>query len=280
MKKYFQSGIIILLILWLFGALIYLPSTQDKLGAAAKQKLQHAENAGVFAMVKAEFKGQEAELSGWVATAEEKAWAEELIRTQILLPGWFTAAINPVIPPVHNNIMVDPDKAPARPRPWLIVSLFGGNQRVDGVLNSAAQQQDILAALATKLPTPATPLNNQISITEKSLAAVNWDTTHTGIPDLTATPQDQSTIAVSSCDGKWTVLPATASNDAIAAAIKSSNIKDIEITHSLAKLRSWHPPTPEDLLKQAAAKAAAAAKPTAEPKAPSAPSRNVNSVPK
>ena len=125
-KKHLPSGIILLLLLWLIGILIFLPSTEDKLNAAAKTLLQKSENGRAFEQVKAEFKGQEATLSGAVATADEKAQAENLIRTGISLPGWFTSKMNPVIPPIHNQIAVDPENAPFRPRPWLILSLFGG----------------------------------------------------------------------------------------------------------------------------------------------------------
>jgi hypothetical protein len=262
-KKYFQSGIILLLLVWLFGALIYLPSTEGKLNAAAKEKLQHADQVGVFEKVKAEFKGQEAQLSGYVATAAEKTQAAELIKSQIRLAGWFTSPLNPVTA-VHNNIEINPDKAPPRPRPWLIVSLFGDNQRVDGVLQSAAQRLDILAAIATKLPPPATPLNNQITISEKSLAAADWDATHSRIPDLTATTQAEATVAATACDGQWTRFPATVSNADIAAALKSSSIQDYEITHALAKLRSWKFLTPEELKQQAEAEAEAKAKAAAK----------------
>ncbi|MCX6874262.1 MAG: BON domain-containing protein [Verrucomicrobia bacterium] len=258
MKKYLQSGIILLLMMWLVGALIYLSSTEDKLHAAAKLKLEDTKNDGVFARVQVQFKGQEASLSGPVATPEEKAQAEALIKTKIRLPGWFTANINPVTA-VHNQITIDPEHAPYRPRPWLIVSLFGGNQRVDGVLKSPEQRQELLVAIAAKLPAPTTPLNNQISIAEKALPCADWDATHTGIPDLSATPQGQSTIAVSPCDGQWSTFPATVSDLEIAAALKSSKVPIMEITHALAKLRSWKNPTPEELKQQADRKAADAA---------------------
>lgn len=266
MKKYFQSGIIILLVLWLFGALIYLPSTQDKLLAAAKPILAHADNEGIFAQVKVEFKGQEATLTGPVATAEEKSQAGKLISTRVRLPGWFTSAINPVTA-VHNRITVDPENAPPRPRPWLILSLFGDNQRIDGILKSATQRQDLLTAIAAKLPPPASPLNNQISIAENSLPCPNWDATHTRIPDLSATPNDKPIIAATDCNGKWTTFPASVSNTEIAATLKASSIRDYEITHALAKLRTWSPPSPQELKikadQKAAAEAAAKNKPDA-----------------
>lgn len=259
-KKYFPSGIILLVVLWLLGILIYLPSTEDKLHAAAKLVLQQSEHGGIFAQVKAEFKGQEATLSGAVATAAEKVRATELIESQVRIPGWFNSTMNPVIPPVHNEIVVDPEHAPFRPRPWLIVSLFDGNQRVDGVLPSADQRQDLLTAIAAKLPPPATPLNNQISIAQTTLPPANWDATTGKLPDLSSVPPDEFTIAVTPCDGKWTRLPGTASNADIAAALNASKVPDNEITHALAKLRTWKKLTPEELQQQSADEAAAKAK--------------------
>ena len=276
MKKYFQSGIILVLILWLLGALIYLPSSEDKLASAAKAKLAESGHAGVFAHVKAEFNGQEATLTGAVATATEKAQADALIRNDLHIPGWFNSTMNPVTD-VINQITVDPEHAPFRPRPWLILSLYGGNQRLDGVLPSAPPREALLAALAAKLPPPATPLNNQISIAETALPAADWDATLATLPDLTATPKEVSAIAVSTCDGKWASFPAAAANAEIAAALKASKLADNEINHALAKLRSWKNLTPEEIKKQAEDKAAedAAAKAKADAKSPAAPNKNL-----
>ncbi|MEI7910475.1 MAG: BON domain-containing protein [Verrucomicrobiota bacterium] len=273
MKKYFQSGIILVLILWLFGVLIYLPSIEGKLQEAAKVKLA-ADKGGVFAQVKAEFDGQEATLSGSVATAAEQAEAKALIEKHLRLPGWFTGTMNPVTG-VINKIAVDPEKAPFRPRPWLIVTLFGGNQRIDGVLPSAAQRLDLLTALATKLPPPATPLNNQVSIAETALPASNWDSTQASIPDLSSTPKEQSAIIASACDGKWASFPAAASNAEIAAALTASKVPANEITHALTKLRAWKNLTPEELKQQADEKAAAEAAAKAKDKAPAELNKNL-----
>ena len=222
MKKYFQSGIILVLILWLFGAMIYLPSTEGKLQEAARVKLAAAKG-GVFAKVSAEFSGQQAILTGAVATAAEKAQAQALIENHLRLPGWFTGNMNPVTG-VTNHIAVDPEHAPFRPQPWLILTLYGGNQRLDGVLPSAGQRQDLLSTIVSKLPPPVTPLNDQIAVAETALAATNWEATQAEVPDLTATPNEERAIAVTTCDGKWSTLPATATDAEIAAALKASKV--------------------------------------------------------
>ena len=271
-KKYFQSGIILVLILWLLGVLIYLSSTEGKLQEAAKVKLA-ADKGGVFAKVKAEFSGQQAILSGAVATAAEKAQAQTLIGKQLRLPGWFTANMNPVSG-VTNHIAVDPEHAPFRARPWLILTIFGGNQRLDGVLPAAAQREQLIAAIASKLPPPASPLNNQIAIAGTALPATDWDATQAEIPDLTATPKAERMIAVSACDGKWSRLPASASDDEIAAALQASKVPANEITHALAKLRAWKDLTPEELKQQAEQQAAAAAA-KIKPKPAAAPNKNL-----
>jgi hypothetical protein len=271
-KKYFPSGIILLLVLWLLGVLIYLPSTEGKLDAAAKLILQNPDHGGLFTKVKAKFNGQEATLSGPVATAAEKSRAVELISSQVRLPGWFTAAMNPVTA-VHDQTTVDPENAPPRPRPWLILSVFGDNQRIDGLLPTADQRQDLLTAIVTKLPPPTAPLNNQISIAQAAIPATHWEATFGSVPDLSRLPKDEFTIAVTSCDGKWTRFPATASNAEIAAVLTASKVPDNEITHALAKLRAAKDFTPEQLQQQAAAEAAAKTK--AETKEPASPNKSL-----
>ena len=273
MKKYFQSGIILVLVLWLLGVLIYLPSTEGKLQEAAKVKLA-ADAGGVFAQVKAEFSGQQAILSGAVATAAEKAQAQTLIEKQLHLPGWFTANMNPVAG-VTNDIAVDPEHAPFRARPWLILTLFGGNQRLDGVLPAAEQREQLLTAIAGKLPPPTTPLNNQIAIAKTALPATHWDATQTEVPDLTATPKEESVIAVSACDGKWTRFPAKAANAEIADALRASKVPDNEIGHALAKLRTWKNLTPEEIKQQAEQKATAEAAVKAKTKPAATPNKNL-----
>ncbi|MEI7956099.1 MAG: hypothetical protein WCJ66_13100 [Verrucomicrobiota bacterium] len=273
MKKYFQSGIILVLILWLFGAMIYLPSTETKLQEAARVKLAAAKG-GVFAKVSAEFSGQQAILTGAVATAAEKAQAQELIENHVRLPGWFTGNMNPVTG-VTNHIAVDPEHAPFRPQPWLILTLYGGNQRLDGVLPSAGQRQDLLSTIVSKLPPPVTPLNDQIAVAETALAAANWEATQAEVPDLTATPKEDRAIAVTTCDGKWSSFPATATDAEIAAALKASKVPENEITHALAKLRSWKNLTPEEIKQQAEQKAAADAAAKAKTKPSVAPNKNL-----
>lgn len=267
MKKYFQSGTILLLILWLIGALIYLPYMEPKLEDAAKAVLANPDHAGLFANVKVTFSGQEAKLTGAVATADEKKKATAIIAKDIRLKGWFTGAMNPVTAVHNDQLAIDPERAPTRPRPWLIVAVYGSNQRMDGVLNTPDQRLQLLATIPGKLPPPTLPLNNQVVIAENALPTAAWDATIAGLPDLTATPPDQATIAVSACDGHWSTLPATASNEEIAAALHATGIKDHEIAHALAKLRSWKPPTPAELQQQATRKAAEEAAAKAKAKA-------------
>jgi outer membrane protein OmpA-like peptidoglycan-associated protein len=269
-KKYFQSGTILLLILWLIGTLIYLPYMEPKLNDAAKALLADPEHAGLFANVRVKFSGQEAKLTGWVATAEEKTKATAIIANDLRLQGWFTGAINPVTAVHNKELGIDPKY---RPRPWLIVAVYGGNQRIDGVLNTPDQRLQLLTTIAGKLPPPTLPLNNQVMIDEIALPAPDWDATIAALPDLTATAPDQAAVAVSPCDGHWSTLPATAGNAEIATALKATSVKDNEISNALAKLRAWKPPTPEELQQQATKKAAeeaAKAKALQPPIAPNA----------
>ncbi len=256
----------LVLILWLIGALIYLPWMESNLTVAAKALLADPAHAGVFANVKeVSFSGQQATLKGAVATPEEKAAAIALIGKDLRLKAWLTGSINPVTAVHGDGIEVNPAKAPYRPRPWLIVSVFGPNQRIDGELNRFDLRLELLEKIAAKLPAPTTPLNNQVLIDAKALPVGDWAATLATLPDLTATPANQSTIAVSACDGTWTILPAD--NEKIAAALRTTTIKDHQINSALDKLRKWVPPTPEELQRQATQKAteeAAAAKAKAD----------------
>jgi hypothetical protein len=258
-KKYFQSGIILVLVLWLIGALIYLPWIGPSLTTAARALLADPAHAGVFAKVNVSFSGQEATLIGPVATAEERAAAIDLIGKKLRLKAWLSGGINPVTAVHDKKLIVDPVNAPPRPRSWLIVSLFGGSQRIDGVLRSEAERLELLEKIAAKLPAPTIPLNNQVMIDAKALPVRDWAATLANLPDLTATAADQSALAISACDGTWTPLPADADNGKITAALPASTIPDNQLNSALTKLRAWKPPTPEELQRQATQKAAAEA---------------------
>jgi hypothetical protein len=268
-KKYLQFGSVLVLLLWLGGTLIFLPSTEDRLTRAAKLVLADLDGDGrsdlrnAYTSVSVSFSGQEATLHGLVSTEEDKARAAELIATKVKADGWLNGHLNPVTA-VHNRIEIDPAKAP-RPQPWLVVTLYGGNQRIDGLIASPDQRQELLDLMQKKLPAPAVPINNQLMTDETALPISDWAAALAGFPDLTTHPQDRSLVVAGRGDGTWTQLPPEVSTEDLAKAIGNATGTN-EINHALGKMRAWKYPTPEEL-KQAAEAKAAAEKAAAEAKA-------------
>ena len=260
-KKYLQFGIILVLLLWLVGTLVFLRPTETRLTAAAKLVLEDLDQDGrrdypknAFSRVTVEFSGQEATLRGMVATNEDKAKAEELIKNKVKSDGWLNAHLNPVTA-VHNLIDVDPNRA-ARPLPWFIVTIYGGNQRIDGVIASPDQRIELLELLPKKLPTPTVPINNQVQAETTAMPVSDWTATTGNFPDLTNHPNDRSLIVIGKGDGTWTQLPPETSTEEISAKLGPA-VPVTDINRALSKMRAWKYPTPEEIKRQEEAKAAA-----------------------
>ncbi|MBN8459126.1 MAG: hypothetical protein J0M04_14940 [Verrucomicrobia bacterium] len=260
-KKHLQFGIILVLLLWLVGTLVFLRPTETRLTAAAKLVLEDLDQDGrrdypknAFSRVTVEFSGQEATLRGMVATKEDQAKAEELIKTKVKSDGWLNAHLNPVTA-VHNLIDVDPNRA-ARPLPWFIVTIYGGNQRIDGVIASPDQRVELLDLLPKKLPQPKVPINNQIQAEVSAMPVTDWAATTANFPDLTTHPNDRSLIVIGKGDGVWTQLPPETSTEELSAKLGPA-VPVTDINRALAKMRAWKYPTPEEIKRQEEAKAAA-----------------------
>ena len=158
MRKYFFRALIFVAILWALGAWWYLPRTEESLNKAAQEKLEAAEHHSAFKQVKPQFSGQEATLTGVVATADEKELAAKLVGEKIRLPNKRGANYNPVTA-VHNEISVDP-AATGRKSEWLLVTVQPSGQRVDGWVRSPAQITEFLEKLGPKLPAGVLPKTN------------------------------------------------------------------------------------------------------------------------
>ncbi len=239
MDKYWKY-LLLVLPLWALGGFLYLPDTEQSLNRAAFEKLQEPQFHKVFDGVKVAFSGQEATLTGAVALDEEKQRAEKIIREDVRLMKVRGEGLNPVIA-VHNQIKVDPS-ATSRKQPWIIASVFPNGQRVDGVIQSPEQRGKLLAQLGAR--SPSTDYNNQVLINESSLPASAWDATVSETPDFKSllaskTGKEQAAIAVTKCDGKWTLLPATATDAEIEKILLDRKISPAEIPHSLKSLRAW-----------------------------------------
>lgn len=246
-NKYLSFGFVLVLLLWLVGTLVFLPP-QSKLETAARALLADQDGDGrpdtrnAFSRVTVSFSGQEATLGGVVATDADKEQATNLVATQVKLDGWLNGHLCPVTAVHTDSLQVDPALSP-RPHPWFLITLYGGQQRVDGLLGSPDQLQELLAALAGKLPPPVMPIHKQVMISLDALSPAAWPATIANLPDLTSHPQDRSLIVTGTGDGKWNQLPPEATTEEVSAALGGVVAND-EINHALGKLRTWKDPTP------------------------------------
>lgn len=253
----------LVLLLWLGGTLIFLLPTENRLDNAAKALLADRDGDGkpdannAFSAARVEFSGQEATLLGTVATAEEKQEMERLIKNDLRVEGWLNGHLCPVTAVHSDHLTVDATKSP-RSRPWFILSLYGGNQRLDGLLKSPDQREDLYNALAAKLPTPVRPLQRQVMVDLDALPTTDWTATIAKLPEsLKDHPNDRSLILASTGDGKWTEFPPETTADELATALGGAVGRD-EINHALGNLFNHKYPTAEERQKQAEDKAAAA----------------------
>ena len=220
------------------GTFIYLPSTQKNLSKAARDLIQQKTNDGIFDNVVVSFSGQEATLTGAVATNDEKIHVEKIVRDDIRLADQFPTR-NPVTK-VHNLVEINVDKAPFRQSPWLIVSLYGPQQRVDGYVKSATQSAQFFSSLSTLSPNRST--NNQVMVVEKSLPLRDWEKTISAIPhfaELTQGKQGKAAavIAATNCDGVWKTFTADATNEEIAEFLSSSKVSADVVNRAVKDLR-------------------------------------------
>ncbi len=261
MKKYAQFGIVLLLLVWGAGILIFLNSTESRLTTAARVLLADPDGSGKTSVtnpyqdVRVTFSGREAILRGVVTSQADKEAVVKLIGEEVRVKSWLNSHLNPVASVRSNELKVSSDEGP-RPKPWFILSLYGGHQRLDGLAGDPDQRFELVEALAAKLPAPAIPLNSQVMIDPKASSLENWAATLEALPDLSGHPQDRSLILVGSGDGTWTELPPEATDEAVAAALKNSAPQVAQISSALRKLRDWKYPTPEELEEQRQAKLA------------------------
>lgn len=241
---------------------VYLPSTQGQLTAAVSEQLTLKKHDGIFDAVKFHVSGQEVNLTGYVASAEEKVAVGTLIAEQVRLHD-DQPMRNPVIA-VHNRIEVNRELAPQRDDSWLIVTVYGADKRIEGVLKQVAQRTAILQAMETQLPAAndkAKDRGNQVIVNEKAWPAANWDKTLAQVPDFKSLLQGKTDlaarlIAATNCDGEWKVFPADASNAELVAFLAPSRVREKQVALALQDLRSMK--SAEEIAKEQAAQLAKA----------------------
>ncbi|MES2995633.1 MAG: BON domain-containing protein [Verrucomicrobiota bacterium] len=107
MKRWIWAGFAIVVTLALVATAFILPAMQRELNNSVRQKLAVA--GPDFDDVTVTFSGQEATLTGSVATVDQKYRAGGLVGEQIRGDGAIAAHLNPVTA-VINFLVVDPDR--------------------------------------------------------------------------------------------------------------------------------------------------------------------------
>jgi hypothetical protein len=250
-KRSYFGCLILFLLLWFAGVALHLPQTQRDLAIQTTKLLDQSQHDGVYDKIVVSFSGQEATLTGAVATEEEKLSLENIVRNQVRLrddqPGR-----NPVTA-VHNRVEVNPAKAPHRHHTWLLVAIYGMQKRVEGVLKSPSQRHTLLEKLEQSCPSPdpsSRARANQIIVDERAWPAADWDKTLANVPDFSARATEQqnhSLIAISTGDGEWQTFEPSASDAAIAHALAHAGVLERDVTLALNDFRihqSAHTPKP------------------------------------
>lgn len=229
--------------MWFFGVAMHLPGVQRDLAKAARSLVDDATYDGIYQNVTITFSGQEATLTGSVATEDEKILLGNIIREQVRLRDEQPLR-NPVTA-VHNHVRVDPATAPQRHATWLLVAVYGSQKRVEGVLKSPSQRHALLEKLEQLWPSPdptSRERANQIIVDERARPADDWDKTLSGVPDFSSELQekrgrDRALIAVTTGDGQWHTFAPSAGDKEITAALSAAHVSIREVTLALHDFR-------------------------------------------
>jgi outer membrane protein OmpA-like peptidoglycan-associated protein len=238
MKKWVLFGIIGVLVLWLLAAFWTLPGLESSLNAAAQAALAKPEHLAAFDEVKGTFSGQEAQLVGIVTTQADKDKAGQIISQDLRLTSGLGSSLNPVIA-IRNGIEVNSGRAYAKPQPWLVVSAFADQVRLAGIVADTASNKAVSDSAVKQAP--AGKFISQISENDKARPAADWATTLQAMPDLKTAKSNaaEGIIAVSACDGKWTVFPGSTDDIAVANALGASATPTSSVSAALTDLRGW-----------------------------------------
>ena len=241
MNKYIFWNLLLVLMLWGIGIFLFLGSTQDAISKAVGSSLSDPQHDGTFDKVRHAVSGQVVTLSGQVTSDEDKSAAETLVRNEVRTPD-LQPQRNPVTD-VRNDIEVN---APLRQRPWLIVSVFGHEKRIEGVLKEPDQRTALMTALTQQIPAAdekAKSRANQILLDEKSWPASDWETTFSTLPDFKKLLDGKAdlaarAIAVSRVDGDWKVYAPEATDAEIATYLDDANVSEKQVSLALHNLRT------------------------------------------
>ncbi len=230
-----------ILLAWMAGSLIFTRPLEESLQKAVIDQLEKPEWNHAFDKVSVRFAGQEAILSGQVTDQAAKDLVESIVAKKIVLRDQ-NENHNPITC-VHNNIIVDNSTLP---RPWLIVSSYEGNIRVDGILRDPTQKLELIDAVTAKFPSAIH--NNQCVIELKALPCKDWQNTLASLPDFKKLAENQSGnaarfAAASTGNGQWKVFPYDSSNSDIANYLADAGVNLDLVAFALNSLRTT-PTTP------------------------------------
>jgi len=230
------AGGVVVLVLWLGGAMHYLPRVEDSLREAARASLDAGDAAGAFAGVEVEFSGQEAVLTGRVVSEELRAEAEAIVREQVRPGNGLGKTLNPVIA-VDNRVEVLPATGDGVPGPWAVVMRRGERGAVAGHVATGAWKDDLLKEVAGQVP--GTRWQSEFfELHRWDQPGWPWRATLHDVPgEALAAADDLTTVvAVTRFDGTWRILGPNADAAEVQAAL--GRVADGEtVGHLLAALR-------------------------------------------
>ncbi len=239
MKKWLFFGLLGVLVLWLVGVYSTLPGTEASLTTAAQALLAKPEHLAAFDEVKVAFRGQEAQLNGPVTTQADKDKAAKLISNEVRVSNWFGNGLNPVVA-VNNGLEVNNTRSYTKPLPWLVASVFSDQIRLAGTIADAAAIKAANEAVV-KLA-PAGKFISQVSENNSARPAADWAATLKNIPDLKAAAaknSNEGVIAVSACNGQWTVFTGNESDINVANALVAAATETSSVSAALTDIRMW-----------------------------------------
>lgn len=140
---------VMLLILWLIGALVCVPRLQQELAAAAQTALsQQPTLTSRLGRLQLTFDGQQAHLAGKVRTPQDRNGIEsavrDLVRAPTPLSGGLGLRLNPVSA-VRNDVEVAP-----YPPGWLLLAATGPHARLLGAAASEFEARDLTRSVQEK----------------------------------------------------------------------------------------------------------------------------------
>ncbi len=232
MKKWIWLGLAGVVVIWALSAGIMLPAVQSKLQAAAIVELAKPQYTGAFDDVKVSFSGQEATLTGTVASQAEHDLLTSVIGSTMRTPDSSLAPVTAV----YNSVGVAYELSRQRPKPWLLLARYNGQGVIAGVLPADLKDKAV-KALTDKLAGAkvTAQLNAKLGSDGKVRPAADAATTL----DAKAVPQvADGQVAVTAVDGQWVSLKITSKDTEISDALSSANVDSSEVVEAMAPIRA------------------------------------------